>query len=391
MNTLVEAKYDLLIECCRVNRNNGLIETLINQIEDWDSFITSAYMHGVFPLVYKTLKEFLTNHPELLFQCKRVNLDIAQLNLHMAAELIKVVNLLQQENIVILGIKGPVLSSLLYDDISQRQFSDIDVLLHQEDIYRAVIMLESLGYRSEFSSDFLKNEMLLKIDKDFAVSTPDGKVNIEFHWKLFSNKQMQKGNLICFSADNAVVNIHNTCIQTLAMDIQLLYLLVHGSKHYWERLEWICDIDRLVRLNPEMNWSILIERARAMDIEGMVYLGLMISHELLETPLDEKIVERIRKLPTLQGAKATIITDIRNDKITEGHNEHVDLENLRHLSLIYETKWKLLKEYFFMLFAIKKWDIYVANLPRGLYWFYYFIRYYRIIKENIFVTKHASK
>ncbi|MFA6628772.1 MAG: nucleotidyltransferase family protein, partial [Sulfuricurvum sp.] len=293
MNTLVEAKYDLLIECCRVNRNNELIETLINQIDDWDSFITSAYMHGVFPLAYKVLKEFLTNYPELLFQCKRVNLDIAQLNLHMAAELIKIVNLLQQENIVILGIKGPVLSSLLYDDISQRQFSDIDVLLHQEEIYRAVIMLESLGYRPEFSSDFLKNEMLLKIDKDFAVSTPDGKVNIEFHWKLFSNKQMQKGNLACFSADNVAVNIHNTCIQTLAMDIQLLYLLVHGSKHYWERLEWICDIDRLVRLNPNMDWVVLIERARAMDIEGMVYLGLMISHELLETPLDEKIVESI--------------------------------------------------------------------------------------------------
>lgn len=387
MRTHLETKYDLLIECCKLSPDDEFIASLINKIDNWDEIINSAYMHGVFPLVYQVLKKFLENNKPLLSQFKYVNLEIAQSNLQMTAELIKLTKLLDKENIPLIGIKGPVLSALLYKDITKRQFSDIDVLLHQEDMHRAVVMLESIGYRSEFSSDFLKNEMLLKVDKDFAISTPDEKINIEFHWKLFSNPQMSKSRIVLFDVENVDIDIHNTHIRTLATDIQLLYLLVHGSKHYWERLEWICDIDRLIRQNSMIDWTVLMERARTMEIEGMVYLGLMISHDLLNTPLHEKILQRISELAVLEKSKKSIICDIRHDKIIEGHSEHVDLKNLYHLSLINETKWKLIKEYLSIFFAIKKWDVFVINLPKRVHWLYYFIRYYRIIKENIFIRK----
>ena len=81
----------------------------------------------------------------------------------------------------------------------------------------------------------------------------------------------------------------------------LAYLCLHGSKHAWERIEWICDIDRLVRSQTDLDWDKTLKIAKEMDTHITLYLGLALSHALFHTPLPENIIsstqtERIKGL-----------------------------------------------------------------------------------------------
>src|SRR3712207_8653927 len=40
----------------------------------------------------------------------------------------------------------------------------------------------------------------------------------------------------------------------------LLILCVHGTKHIWGRLSWICDVAELLRTQPDMDWEYVLDR-----------------------------------------------------------------------------------------------------------------------------------
>jgi hypothetical protein len=65
------------------------------------------------------------------------NIEIAKTNMLMTAELIAVMKLLKDNEIEAIAFKGPTLSQMAYGDITLRQFSDLDILIDQKDIYKA--------------------------------------------------------------------------------------------------------------------------------------------------------------------------------------------------------------------------------------------------------------
>lgn len=74
---------ELIIECCKEDKNTKIIEEKIYQIENWDSFIKLSTSHGVFPLIYHTLKEYQEKIPKEIFvEMKYLNLDIVKQNFY---------------------------------------------------------------------------------------------------------------------------------------------------------------------------------------------------------------------------------------------------------------------------------------------------------------------
>ena len=72
-----------------------------------------AYSHGIFPLVYRSLKEFQQLIPDDIFiRMKQHYMDIVKQNMLMTSELIKVLKILEENNIEAISFKGPVLSQL---------------------------------------------------------------------------------------------------------------------------------------------------------------------------------------------------------------------------------------------------------------------------------------
>jgi hypothetical protein len=93
-------------------------------------------------------------------------------------------------------------------------------------------------------------------------------------------------------------------VLSLAPEDLLLLLCVHGGKHCWCQLNWICDVAELLRAHPELDWDQVLEQARTRGGMRMLLLGLRLARDLLEAPVPDEVSEKIaadRKLEWLSG------------------------------------------------------------------------------------------
>jgi hypothetical protein len=383
-NTTINTHYKLLIECCKISYDLQKINNLTEKVTDWDSLRSSAYMHGIFPIVYDVLKSSSYFSDEIKEKFKATNFQISKENIMMTAELLKIIQLLQSHGIRTIVIKGPVLSHMIHNDITKRQFGDLDLLITPEQMYEAVKILTEHDYLSEYNIEFLKNSTLLKVGKDFPVRNINNHVLVEFHWKLFASRYIEKYNVDLFSQDSFLCKINNFPIETLNINTLLLYLLMHGSKHYWERIEWILDIDKLLRLySNETDMLKILYLAKTLDAEFMFYLGLAVSQAIFDTPIEDSINEIIMSDEAVQKALKLVVDDIVTDSIKIMNSGLVSLENLDRTHMMKNQTKGLIHYYISTLFEVNELDVYMVNLPKFLSFLYYPIRFYRLFKQNI--------
>lgn len=77
---------------------------------------------------------------------KQHYMDIVKQNMLMTSELIKVVKILEENNIEAISFKGPVLSQLAYGDVVSRQYCDLDILVDEKELIRTVNLFLDNGY-----------------------------------------------------------------------------------------------------------------------------------------------------------------------------------------------------------------------------------------------------
>ena len=359
-----QALYALLIECCRHESDDHKLEYLAGQISDWAGFLESSYAHGVYALVAKSLKSIHAVPDPIKSVLKITNLDIARRNMTMTAELLRIMKLLEDSGISALAIKGPVLSQMIYGDITQRQFADLDILVDENDLYHAGKVLDENGYYFEQPLKYLKNKTLLKIEKDITFSNEQQNIYIEIHWRLFAGKLFAKSNIDLFQENPVMVRVNHQNIATLDDSIYILYLLLHGSKHLWNRLEWIVDIDRLVRTKSAIDWELIRKSAQVMEIEPMIYLGTMMCHRIFETPFPLGMIEAAQHYPNISNASDKLMDRFYQNSI---HKVYQAMSNSYYLG-IEESHYK--KNPFFRLTPL---DIYTLDLPHWLSPLYYLI------------------
>lgn len=74
-----------------------------------------------------------------------------------------------------------------------------------------------------------------------------------------------------------------------------LFLAVHGGKHGWSSLKWLCDLAEFLRSNPQLNWSCLFKRAEASGAARTCRLGIYLAAELLQAEVPSSVVCAVRE------------------------------------------------------------------------------------------------
>ncbi len=375
-----KVNYELLTECCSEKLNVSSLKPLVAAINDWNSFYFSAYSHGVVPLVYKGLKtpELLVPK-EVLLTFKTACLDIAQENMLMTSQLIKIFQLLEKNDIEAIAFKGPALSQLIYNDVITRQYSDVDILIDEESVDRAARLIMQNDYEMDFSIDFLKNKKYLSVGKDIHLTNVKLDVLIELHWKLFEKKFILKDG--SFLKEYQEVKINNQPFNTLNIESLLLYLCMHGSKHFWERLEWIVDVDRLIRINPNINWTLVQEEASRMESKRLFYFGLLVVYSIFNTPLPRGVNTEMLKYKDLIILKDRVISLLFSNSISNMNHSDFTKERIHNLALLMDKNSSKIKSKFYIFIKLQEGDILSINLPFYLTWFYYLIHLLRILNR----------
>jgi len=383
----------LLINCCKIKPTASDIEQIRLHLSRFETqqlskIVTLAHNHGIFPLFYLALQthasDLLTS--ESLTELKQQNMIVVMNDMRMTTELIRIMRLLEENGIDALVFKGPTLTQLAYEDIGLRQFGDLDILIDERDTYTAGKVMSENGHKPEIPIKYLQNHTYLKIAKDFSLVSELGSVLTELHWRLFEKK------FNIYTPERSKdefqnVKINDFSIKTLPTELLLVYLCLHGSKHAWERIIWICDIDRLLR-SSRIDWEKAIAIAEESHSNRSFYLGLNLCCSLLHTPLPDAINRKMGKYDVTELIALTL-TNLNEEEATRNEFQN-NRKTFFYQSKLYDSK--IDKVYFWLntFFGLSTSDCQTLLLPEKLKFLYVFLRpfllLYRYMKRAIIQT-----
>jgi len=278
------AEVALLLRCVSVTDDASVaeIERLSSLVSDWHRLIELAARHAVIPLVSQRLSALRCGivPGESLATLRSFAREGALRGLQLTAELVSVVKELERRGIDALPVKGPTLAALVYRDLSLRLYQDLDVLVHRLDVNAASRALAELGFTPATTFDDARDSLIRETHHAAFLNASNG-ILLELHWSL-SHKTIAKESLEdLWWTRRQDVELGGTSVRTLGSELLVLYLCMHGAKHSWARIGWLCDLHQTLRRFDNVEWEIVWQIARDSGAVRMVTTGLLLVEELL--------------------------------------------------------------------------------------------------------------
>lgn len=244
----------------------------------------------------------------------------------LTQELGRISHLLESAGIPVVSFKGTTLGLMAYGNSVVRPSADLDLLVSRTHALRARDLLASLGYAPEITISRAQERVALRVDSVFNLYRPaeprlkgvlpQGYAT-ELHWAItspclpfdleYETVEPRLGwielpgvapRAVTDSQEHSQVT-HSQVphdnkgesfrVRALAREDLLLILCVHGAKHLWERLIWLCDLAELVQSTPALDWERVLQYARERGVLRMTVLGLVLMRDVLGTPLPREV------------------------------------------------------------------------------------------------------
>ena len=291
---------ELLLCCTRTQLHPEKVERMISLLRtemDWPYVTHLGGRHGLIPLLYKNLKSVCPERvPESVMDSFRNHFLVnVGHNVLRTRELLTLLDLLETHQVHAIPHKGPVLAASVYGDLALRQFSDLDILVQKKDIQKAKDLLVSNGYRWLSELNPTQQEAYLQSDSgSFVFQKDDGRALVEVDREITTLREFPFWlDLEPLWKRRVWTSFEGREVPVFSPEDLLLVLCVHGAKHRWDQLNWICDLAELIRVYQGLNWEMLLERASALGCQRILFLGLFLAQDLLGAPLPSDVFERV--------------------------------------------------------------------------------------------------
>ncbi len=371
-----------LLLCARGNLGTPQHDQLQNLVAnefDWDYFYRLARRHSLVPVVYRQLESLAKKDApaEVLQRFRKDYQENAARNLVFVDELTTLLDRLANAGIEAIAFKGPTLAMLAYGDFNLRRFVDLDLIVRRADMARAIEALTRCGYLSSRELTGEQQSVLLRTQHNLQFTC--GRVIVELHWQVASELFASTVTAEELWENLSTVELNGRSIKTLSTEDQLFALCVHGSRHLWQRLAWICDIDRLITNNQTVNWSQLCERARRAHAERMFLLGPALAARLLATNLPEVLASAVARDKRIER-----LCEQTRARLFDGPQQSsIPLFTVIRFNLLIRSGWRSRIRYARFLFAPTDSDLDAVRLRPRLHFVYYFLRPLRMLHSAL--------
>lgn len=292
----------LIAACARTRLSSSEIDHIrgtASRNVDWRRLSALAEGHSIEPLVFRSLRAACPDLvPKGLLKGLKINYEANKIrNQFLAAELAKIVRALQEAGIAAIAYKGPVMGEMLYEDAAAREFGDLDLIVRAGDVLQARRLLITLGYRSQF--DFSEEEERLYIQSRigycYSLERQDQAGTalsyVELHWRTEVSDTVPPDWLW---KQTEPADVNGIAVLRFRVEALMLLLCLHGFRHFWGSLKWLADVSELLRAFPELNWPVLLNEAVLQRRSRMLFLGLLLAHEVLGAPVPAELLKRMR-------------------------------------------------------------------------------------------------
>jgi hypothetical protein len=368
---------ELIHQCARTYPGESRVQQILQQEIDWTYIIDSTVRNRVVALVFQHLKPHL---PEAHTQRVQSYLQFSmQHNLLLTAQLIQILDAFRRRDIAILPFKGPVLATLVYQNLTLREFSDVDVLIHRADLQQAKDALQSLGFVPEVELQGRVEERYIEDKHHYLFQHADHMTLIELHWSLADSQFSLLKNEQSFWENARVVDFQNTQILTPSDEDMLIYLCNHGYRHEWERLSWIVDVAWMLDTRKCIDWDYVIDHAERLRSRQKLALGLHLARTLASSELPAEVLDLFPPTDNLEKLMQRtwdlmFMPERSPELLADGMSYHYALIET------WGDRFRYYRHYIRRRLTPNREDEGVVQLPPRLKFLYFFVRVYRLAR-----------
>jgi uncharacterized membrane protein len=289
---------------------------------------------------------------------------------------LEITDILRNAGISFICIKGPLLSYRIYGDASIRYSHDIDLLIEEDSIENIIKVMCDAHYEMTdvpfWPKEKHKQDIIRQNTHHLSFLNKELRFMVEFHWVLTVNLPVSPQEVNKLLSQNMdTISYAGRNFTVLSPEFELVYLLIHGSRHQWSRLKWLIDIkDYPVKNMDLIKFYYLINCFHAERI-------LTQTNKLLFHYFGQQLpVEGSKRIPDILFRYA--ITSIENPDINNYSNQSIIQDYLyqNHLFKQLYYRWGIFKSAF-----SRPGDIALHDFPSRL--LYYLYRPIGVFKRRI--------
>lgn len=337
---------------------------------DWELFLELAIHHRLYPnLAVKLRSLCITSIPKNIVN--RIN-QYYQYNTYLmlqySSEMSHINSLLSENEVRTLFLKGPILATELYGDISLRTSSDIDLLVQSKDLSKVDRVLEENGY--------VKDEYIQSILSDwkwrhhhFTYFHPMKNMKIEVHWRLNPGPGKEPSFKNLWSRKETSLYTGKAIYYLGYVDL-FYFLVTHGARHGWSRLRWLIDINQLMQKN--VSCALIMKTLKKYHAHLIGKQAVILSREILGTELSKEWIHILDDQSTKLAQEAVFYLERMVNLHTEPLPEEIRCYHKRHLVALMSNYHKVL----FALSTLYPYpeDATILPLPKLLHFLYFPLR-----------------
>jgi Uncharacterised nucleotidyltransferase len=261
---------------------------LARALEDsanWDALAREARGHGLFTLLVHECERAGRSVPATIREDYDRHHAIASVwHAHLMAALGALGEIFAEANERVVALKGPLLGERVYPEGALRPSVDLDLLVAEDDLERAVATLERAGWESDSGPTAVyarRHHHHLQLRRE-------GQPPLELHFRarVAFGAVMPAADLVARSS--AVTSTHGRGLRILAPEDELVYLAVHAAAHGFTRLMWLYDLKlHCRRYASEIDWRVVVERARRVRMLTAVAFACEMLRERLNVAVPD--------------------------------------------------------------------------------------------------------
>jgi len=382
LNKIVKyPEHKLVLNCVRNYFDNNLkneIQSTLNHISNWDILLEFADEKCLIPILHGELSKFHSGQipNEFLDELNKRFRESARYNLILKSELLRIIDEFNKNGLNIIPFKGVILSELLYGDLSIRPFSDLDLFIGKEDFLKANELLLNLNYLPQFDINPISINNYFESVYFSNYTHKSSNIVIDLQWSIESMNYSFSLSLDKLINVSELSYISGKKVNTFSNEDLLILLSIHGSKHNWSRLIWICDIAKLLSSSYSFDWNKIFNKCVELKCKRMFLISILLCKSLFNINIPEIVKSEIKSDKRVHKLLEEICHSIFDNKKTK---------NYKYFSP-YIRSMDSLKDkvnFFINLIRPTPLEYRIISLPQYMHFLYYPIRFSRLLRKYL--------
>ncbi|HET7085476.1 MAG TPA: FkbM family methyltransferase [Rhizomicrobium sp.] len=331
----VPEEFRLLLASARVRpsrEDEAAIRRILAEGVDWERFARRVINHGLAGLCGRTLALVASDMvPANILDALSLVLEHARKgNQGLLDDLGRLIKSLEADGIEVIPFKGPVLAIQAFGDLGVREFRDLDFLVRDEDLTRAIAVLRRFGYERQGKFTDAQFAMIHRLQGQEIIFNRSDGIAVEPHTRLTPISLALDIDYSGIRRRAESLLFNGWSMLTLAPEDCVVILAIHGGKELWWNIKWACDIAAFIRSHPHLDWTVIEKRARSQGCLRMVLLATSLARKYFGASVSDAIIALELADPAIEPMAGRILAHWQADDLTgPPSNKTLSMDRLR--------------------------------------------------------------